>query len=81
MIEVILIKKYQNEILKHIILLNQTTCSFQNIQGEQTSGRIIGVSMIDDGTQLLIVDNKAGIYNRNISEVRINGKFEKIKEA
>jgi hypothetical protein len=47
--------------------------------GTAVVGKIIGVSMIEEEIQILIRATNDRLYKRKISDVRINGKFKKIK--
>ncbi len=72
-------KQYHDTILQHLLVLNETICNFKDFDGNSVFGTIIGVSALDNGTQLIITDEHENIYNRNINDVQINGKFKKIE--
>ncbi len=82
-VKVILKKEYSTVgLVKHYIILNETTCSLVDCYGKAVVGKIIGVSLIKEETQLLIRGTRDCLYNRKLSDIQnINGKFEKIEEV
>ncbi len=78
--KVLLKKKYKKEgVLEHIILLGITTCNFKNFSGENVFGTVIGVSIVDKRTSLILRDEKGCLYNRNKNEIQLNGDYKKIE--
>ncbi len=78
MTKVILDKQYNDETIRHKIILGKTPVSCKDCDNNPVIGKVIGVSIIDNETRILIGASNDRIYNRRIDDVQINGKFERV---
>lgn len=81
-VRVTLKKEYSTVgLVRHYIILNETTCNLVDFYGHNVYCIIIGVMLINNEIQILATE-KGHLYNRKLSDIQnINGEFEKIKEV